>query len=103
MWPVVLGGDVVPLTPIEHPTLVELPANAGRVVTHEQMLRRVRGVEAADDVRPMRTAISGIRRRLGSDAASPADTFAGARAGYSMARPGPPDVRRGRGARDPVA
>ena len=88
---VVLAGELVPLTPIEHRTLVELSANAGRVVTHEQLLRRVWGLEAGDDVRPMRTAINSIRRKLGDDAANPTYIFTEARVGYRMAASAPPD------------
>ena len=88
---VVLAGAPVALTPIEHRTLVELAAHAGRVVTHEQLLRRVWGLEAGDDVRPMRTAINSIRRKLGDDAASPVYIFTEARVGYRMASPAPPD------------
>ena len=87
---VVLGGEPVTLTPIEHRTLVELAANAGRVVTHEQLLRRVWGLEVGDDLRPMRTAINSIRRRLGDDAANPTYIYTEARVGYRMARPEPP-------------
>ena len=92
---VVLAGELVPLTPIEHRTLVELSANAGRVVTHEQLLRRVWGLQAGDDVRPMRTAINSIRRKLGDDAANPTYIFTEARVGYRMARPEPPDNGEG--------
>jgi len=88
---VLLAGELVPLTPIEHRTLVELSANAGRVVTHEQLLRRVWGLQAGDDVRPMRTAINSIRRKLRDDAASPTYIFTEARVGYRMAKPEPPD------------
>ena len=88
---VVLAGELVLLTPIEHRTLVELSANAGRVVTHEQLLRRVWGLQAGDDVRPMRTAINSIRRKLGDEAASPTYIFTEARVGYRMAKPEPPD------------
>ena len=86
---VVLAGELVPLTPIEYRTLVELSANAGRVVTHEQLLQRVWGLQAGDDVRPMRTAINSIRRKLGDDAASPTFIFTEARVGYRMAGPEP--------------
>ncbi|MCY3602023.1 MAG: response regulator [Chloroflexi bacterium] len=88
---VVLAGQLITLTPIEHRTLVELSANAGRVVTHEQLLRRVWGLQAGDDIRPMRTAINSIRRKLGDDAASPTYIFTEARVGYRMAKPEPPD------------
>ena len=82
---VVRAGEPVPLTPIEHRTLVELAANAGRVVTHEQLLRRVWNLQAGDDVRPMRTAINSIRRKLGDDAANPNFIYTEARVGYRMA------------------
>ncbi|MDE2891366.1 MAG: response regulator [Chloroflexota bacterium] len=84
---VMLAGAVVPLTPMEHGTLVELSANAGRVVTHEQLLRRVWGLQAGDDVRPMRTAINSIRRKLHDDAANPTYIFTEPRVGYRMAKP----------------
>ena len=88
---VMLAGEPVPLTPMEHGTLVELSANAGRVVTHEQLLRRVWGLQAGDDVRPMRTAINSIRRKLRDDAANPTYIFTEPRVGYRMAKPEPPD------------
>ena len=93
---VLLAGEPVPLTPIEYRTLVELSANAGRVVTHEQLLRRVWGLQAGDDVRPMRTAINSIRRKFGDDAASPTYIFTEARVGYRMAKPEPPNGGEGR-------
>ncbi|MYD72910.1 MAG: response regulator [Chloroflexi bacterium] len=85
-----LSGELVSLTPMEHGTLVELAANAGRVVTHEQLLRRVWGLQAGDDVRPMRTAINSIRRKLGDEASNPTYIFTEARVGYRMAKPQPP-------------
>ncbi|MDE2968439.1 MAG: response regulator [Chloroflexota bacterium] len=93
---VVLGGEAVSLTPMEHGTLVELAANAGRVVTYEQLLRRVWGLQAGDDVRPMRTAINSIRRKLGDEASNPTYIFTEARVGYRMAKPQPSDGRENR-------
>lgn len=87
----VLAGDLVPLTPIEYRTLAELAAGAGRVVTHEHLLQRVWGLQAGDDVRPMRTAINSIRRKLGDQATSPTYIFTEARVGYRMAKPEPLD------------
>ena len=89
---VTLAGELVPLTPMEHGTLAELSANAGRVVTHEQLLRRVWGLQAGDDVRPMRTAINSIRRKLRDDAANPTYIFTEPRIGYRMAKPEPTDA-----------
>ena len=83
---VTLAGTPVSLTAIEYRMLVELSANAGRVLTYEHLLRRVWGAEADADVRPMRTAISGIRRKLGDDADNPTYIFTELRVGYRMPR-----------------
>ena len=82
---VTLRGAPVSLPAIEYRLLVELSANAGRVLTYEQLLRRVWGSGDAD-VRPMRTAISSIRRKLGDDADNPAYIFTELRVGYRMPR-----------------
>ena len=81
---VTLRGSPVSLTPIEYRMLVELSANPGRVLTYEHLLRRVWGSEGNGDVRPMRTAISAIRRKLGDDADNPAYIFTELRVGYRM-------------------
>ena len=79
-----VAGRPVELTAIEYRTLAELSANAGRVLTYEHLLRRVWGLDAADDVRPMRTVISSLRRKLGDNAENPAYIFTDLRVGYRM-------------------
>ena len=81
---VTVAGRTVELTAIEYRTLAELSANAGRVLTYEHLLRRVWGLDADADVRPMRTTISSIRRKLGDDSENPAYIFTEIRAGYRM-------------------
>ena len=81
-----LAGRPLQLTAIEYRTLVELAANAGRVLTYEHLLRRVWGAEKDADLRPMRTVISTLRRRLGDDADNPTYIFTEPRVGYRMAR-----------------
>ena len=83
---VTLDGSPVKLTSIEYRMLVELSANAGRVLTYEQLLQRVWGVDGARDLRPMRTVVSSIRRKLGDDADNPVYVFTEPRIGYRMAR-----------------
>ena len=51
------------------------------------LLRRVWGSDGDGDVRPMRTAISSIRRKLGDNADNPAYIFTELRVGYSMPKP----------------
>ena len=83
-----LAGSPVRLTAIEYRTLAELAANAGRLLTYEHLLRRVWGVDADADVRPMRTVISSLRRKLGDDADNPTYIFTELRAGYRLVRGG---------------
>ena len=79
-----LRGIPVSLTPIEYRLRVELSANAERVLTYEHLLRLVWGSEGDADVRPIRTAISAIRRKLGDDADNPTYIFTEIRVGYRM-------------------
>ena len=77
-----LGGRPVPLVSLEYRLLAELAANAGRVVTYEQILQRVWGKKADDDVRPIRVMMSKLRRKLGDDADNPTYVFTEPRVGY---------------------
>ena len=81
---VTLAGRPVELTAKEYGTLAELSTNAGRVLTYETLLRRVWGLDADADIRPMRTAINSIRRKLGDAAENPTYVFTELRVGYRM-------------------
>ena len=83
---VTLAGERVRLTAIEYRTLVELSRNAGQVLTYEYLLEKVWDVEGYGDLRPMRTVVSTLRRRLGDDADNPIYIFTEPRVGYRMAR-----------------
>ncbi len=87
---VTVSGNPVDLTAIQYRLLVELSANAGRVVTYERLLRRVWGGDGYGDIRPIRTAISSIRRKLDDDAENPTYIFTELRVGYKMPRPDSP-------------
>ena len=77
-----LGGEPVPLVSLEYRLLAELAANAGRVVTYEQLLERVWGKRGGGDLRPMRAVVVRLRRRLGDTADRPAYVFNEPRVGY---------------------
>ena len=81
---VTLAGRPVELTAKEYGTLAELSTNAGRVLTYETLLRRVWGLDAGADIRPMRTTINSIRRKLGDAAENPTYVFTELRVGYRM-------------------
>ena len=81
---VTLCGEPVRLTSMEYRTLVELATNAGRVVTYGHLQQRVWNARADADLRPIRTVISAIRRRLGDDADRPTYIFTETKVGYRM-------------------
>ena len=84
---VTMRGNPVDLTAIQYRLLVELSTNAGRVLTYEHLLRRIWRSDGDGDVRPMRTAISAMRHKLGDDADNPTYIFTELRVGYRMPRP----------------
>ena len=82
---VVLAGQPVHLTPTEYRVLAEISANAGRLVTYERLLDRVWEKRESDgDVRPIRTIVRRLRRKLGDDADNPTYIFTEPRVGYRM-------------------
>ena len=87
-----VADQPVQLTAIEYRTLAELSANAGRVLTYRHLLRRVWGLDADADIRPMRTAISSLRRKLGDNAEDPTYIFTELRVGYRMPKANTPEL-----------
>ena len=81
---VTLSGRPLPLIAMEYRLLAELSANAGRLLTYEHLLQRVWGEKGGGDVRPMRTIVSKLRRKLGDDADTPTYIFTEPRVGYRM-------------------
>ena len=69
---------------MEYRLLAELSANAGRLLTYEHLLERVWGEKSSGDVRPMRTIVSKLRRKLGDDTDNPIYIFTEPRVGYRM-------------------
>ena len=88
---VTLAGRPVQLTATEYGLLAELAANGGRVLTHQQLLDRVWGEKSSGDVRPMRTIVSKLRRKLGEDTDHPRYIFTEPRVGFRMPRGRTPD------------
>ena len=84
---VTVGGRPVHLTSTEYRLLFDLSVNAGKVLSHDQLLRRVWGPGYEGDTQPVRTFVKSLRRKLGDDARSPAYIFTEPRVGYRMAKP----------------
>ncbi len=81
---VTLAGRPVELMAIEYRMLTELSANGGRVVTYDHLLQRVWSESKSGDMRPMRTVVKKLRRKLGDVADNPTYIFTEARVGYRM-------------------
>jgi two-component system KDP operon response regulator KdpE len=64
-------GEEVHLTPTEMSLLLTLAREAGRVLTHRQILHRVWGDYAAENSPQLRVYINYLRRKLESDPAHP--------------------------------
>ena len=82
---VTVSGSPAPLTPTEFDLLAELAAASGRVVPHDQLLRRVWSPGKPGNLRVLRTHLMRLRRKLGEDAASPKYIFAERHVGYRIA------------------
>jgi K+-sensing histidine kinase KdpD/DNA-binding winged helix-turn-helix (wHTH) protein len=69
---VLRDGAEMHLTPKEFALLAELAKQAGRVLTHPQLLRAVRGPAHADQIDYLRVAVRALRQKLEADPAEPA-------------------------------
>ncbi len=81
---VTLAGRALNLTASEYDLLFELSVNAGRVVTYNQLLRRVWGPAHSADLGVVRALVRRLRRKLNDDGAHPAYLFVERRVGYFM-------------------
>jgi two-component system KDP operon response regulator KdpE len=68
---VMVNGKRVKLTPIEFRLLALLVENAGRILTHQQLLEKVWGWEYADDLDYVRIYISHLRRKIEPESTKP--------------------------------
>ena len=83
---VTLAGRPVRLTATEYRLLFELSVNAGRVLTHNQLLRKVWGPKKPGNLGSLRTHLRRLRSKLGEDASNPTYFFAESKVGYWMAK-----------------
>jgi two-component system KDP operon response regulator KdpE len=68
---VTVGGEEVRLTPIEYRLLAMLARHAGRVLTHEQLLREVWGPGYSQQHHYVRVYMAQLRHKLEKDPARP--------------------------------
>ena len=83
---VTVGSRRLDLTAIEYRLLVELSVSDGRVVTHEQLLRRVWSPKRPGNLQTLRTHLRRLRVKLGDDGTDLTYIVAEPRVGYRMAK-----------------
>ena len=79
-----LAGSPVQMTATEYKLLSELSANAGRVLTHDQLVERVWGYGYSGETNLTRNFVRRLRRKLGDDARKPRYIFTVTGVGYWM-------------------
>ena len=72
------------LTGTEYKLLFELSVNAGRVLTHAELLQRVWGPAHSGRTGAVRSVVKNLRRKLGDDAYNPTYISNQPRVGYRM-------------------
>jgi two-component system KDP operon response regulator KdpE len=78
------SGTQVHLTPIEYRLLSMLMANAGRVLTHRQLLREVWGPSHAGQSHYLRIYMGHLRQKLEADPAQPQHLLTETAVGYRL-------------------
>jgi two-component system, OmpR family, KDP operon response regulator KdpE len=79
-------GSEIHLTPIEYRLLSVLIANAGRVMTHRQLLREVWGPSHAEQAHYLRIYMGHLRQKLEVDPAQPQHLLTETAVGYRLLR-----------------
>jgi two-component system KDP operon response regulator KdpE len=82
---VVVGGTEVRLTPIEYRLLTTLIRHAGKVVTHQQLLREVWGPAHTDQAHYVRIYMAHLRHKLEAEPARPRYLLTEPGVGYRLA------------------
>ncbi len=82
---VTCGGKVVRLTPNEFRLLTVLAKNAGRVLTHRQLLQDVWGPDSQNETHYLRVYMNQLRQKLEQDPTQPAYLLTEPGVGYRLA------------------
>ena len=82
---VTLKGELVHLTPLEYKLLVLLMRNAGKVLTHRQLLRDVWGPHDVYENHYLRAFVATLRRKVEPDPTQPRYILTEQGVGYRFA------------------
>ncbi len=81
---VAMRGEEVKLTPTEYEVLKYLVQQAGRVVTHRQLLRAIWGSNYQEESQYLRVYIGQLRRKIESDPSQPSYIITEPGVGYRL-------------------
>jgi two-component system, OmpR family, KDP operon response regulator KdpE len=81
---VTVAGHEIQLTPTEYDLLRVLVTNAGKVLTHRQLLRQVWGVGYEGETHLLRVNMSNLRRKIEPEAAQPTYVITEPGVGYRL-------------------
>jgi DNA-binding response OmpR family regulator len=84
---VTVNGSEAPLTATEFKLVSALARHSGRVLTHDQILQLVWGIDYSGETELVRSMVRRLRSKLGEDAQNPRYIFTVARVGYRIASP----------------
>lgn len=84
---VTADGKPVHLTPIEYRLLVHLARNAGKVLTHRQILKEVWGPPYVEETHYLRVFMAQLRRKIEIDPARPRFLVTEQGVGYRLKEP----------------
>jgi two-component system, OmpR family, KDP operon response regulator KdpE len=84
---VTLKGEPVKLTPREYDVLHLLARHAGRLLTHQHILKEVWGPSHGDDAQYLRVFVSRLRQKIEIDPAEPRLLLTESGVGYRLAAP----------------
>ena len=79
---VTIRGEEMHLTPIEFKLLTVLTENAGKVITHRQLLKEVWGPEYSDDTQYLRVYVGYLRKKIELNPENPRHILNEPRIGY---------------------
>jgi len=81
---VTVNDNIISLTPIEYEILRLLLQNAGKVITHHQLLKQVWGTAYESEMHILRVNISNLRRKIEPDPSRPSYIHTEPGVGYRL-------------------
>ncbi|MCP4363309.1 MAG: response regulator [Chloroflexi bacterium] len=79
-----ISDEAIQLTPTEYDLLKLMVTHAGKVLTHQQILRQVWGIGYGNDLHLLRVNISNLRRKIEPDPARPIHILTEPGVGYRL-------------------